>query len=231
MVLFENEAFNEGSWESGLRSALVKANVISATVKVARFKEWRGAIRTKGIIPHWFQFEPVGWPVGTPTFGISKPAVLAWDDVLYAGYYVERGRRDCKPNPTPLDRAMWLDHDWHWHSLVRTIRNPEQRQRLIELMERLPEENRCIWFLRGSCTDRELCTPVRYGDAASGLEELERLISDCEPNDWIDLMFGVRFTLDECLELQDDIVAKLYRPLTMALTIERLVLEQQVAGV
>ncbi len=231
-MLFRSEGFNEGNWESGLRP-LIKS-VISTTVKEARDREWRGRWHSEGVICHWIQFEPVDWPKANPrlrekrppTFAISKPTVLVWRDVLYAGFYVERGFRDCpKPDATLDDLApyMQLQPDWHWHSFLKSLELPKQPQ-LVELMERLPEENRCIGFLQASGTDRENCNPLPYQDASSTLGALELLIGDCEPNDWIDLIIGSRFTLDECLQLQEGIVDKLRQPLTLALTIERLLL-------
>jgi hypothetical protein len=151
---------------------------------------------------------------------MSKPAVMAIRETLYAGYYVERGLATLAGTDKSQDYLM--HGDWHWHLFMSTLNTPEQRLVLAELMKRLPEENRGILFLRAPQTEREYLTFIPYTDASS-LDEVESLIIESEVNDWIDLILGVRFTLDECLALQDGIVDQLRAPLNLAVSIENLI--------
>jgi hypothetical protein len=162
---------------------------------------------------HWVQFEPVGYT--GPAFWFGKPAILARDDVLYAGYYVERGYAAADKKPEYV-----MTPEWHWHLFLATLANTEQRRRLSELMKNLPESRRCIWFLCG----QEPSKCISYQDATS-LDEMQSHISACDPNDWIDLILGVSFSADDCLTLQERILDELRAPLIRALEIEELISE------
>jgi hypothetical protein len=139
---------------------------------------------------------------------IRKPVVIAWDDVLYAGYYVERGY------PAHQKPEYVMNAEWHWNLFLATLENTSQRQRLSEYMEALSEARRCVWVL----CDQKQGNPIRHKDETS-LEEMRTAISTCGQGKCIDLILGVSFNLDECLALQESIVDQL--------RIEDLILEQR----
>ena len=202
MSLFAKHGFNQGSWAGGLRSVLRERRVLTDKQAVTRL--WRPTWT------HWIQFEPIGYT--GPAFWFGKPAIIAREEVLYAGYYVERGYA------VHENSEYVMDSGWHWRLLLTTLANTVQRRRMSELMENLPESRRCIWLLCG----QEPSKRIAYQDATS-LDEMQSVISACDSNDWIDLILGVSFTVDDCLALQEGVVDELRAPLIRALEIEALI--------
>ena len=88
-------------------------------------------------------------------------------------------------------------------------------------MESLPLTRRCVSLRALRPSNR-----IPYENKVS-LGQMESGIGDCDPDEWIDLILGVSFTLDECLTLQDGILDELCSPLIRAREIDDLVLEQQ----
>lgn len=213
MSLFAKQGFNQGSWATRLRPLLLERRIINDKRKRAVTQRWRPTQT------FWIQYEPVDLPKG-PAFWLGKPAVQAWDGKLYAGYYIERGHVEYTKKS--MDPYKLMDASWHWHSFLATLANPEQRHRLSELMRTLPEDQRCI----GSRCWQDESKPIDHD--STSLDEMESVINGCGPNDWIDLMLGVSFTMDECLQLQDSIVNELRSPLIRAAGIDVLVLNQPV---
>jgi hypothetical protein len=111
-----------------------------------------------------------------------------------------------------------MDSGWHWRLFLAMLANTDQRRRLSELLENLLESRRCIWLLCGQKPSKR----IPYQDATS-LDEMQSHISACDSNDWIDLILGVSFTVDDCLTLQERIVDELRAPLIRALEIEDLI--------
>jgi hypothetical protein len=191
-MIFQTQRFSEGSWETPLRSQLKKRRILGDTDKIACRKHWTATTAA------WIQFEPealrkrVSPDDENPgaTCWMMKPTVLAdpplpkafatsrhHPEMLYAGLYVERGYTT---SPRPDTNPYFLMHDdWHWHLFLQTLDAPTGRLALDDLMQRLPEANRGIWFLRASGTEREASQFIPYRDASS-LDELETLIKETE---------------------------------------------------
>lgn len=152
-----------------LAKALRERRVIADKKTIARV--WRATWT------QWVQCEPRG--VDGAAFWFGKPAVIAWDGVLYAGYYVERGY------PAHQKPEYVMDVGWHWNLFLATLENTSQRQRLSECMEALSESRRCVLLL----CDQKQSSPVRYKDETS-LEEMRTGISSCCQGKWVDLIWG-----------------------------------------
>ena len=215
MRVFGSTGFNEGSWVSGLSKLLRQRPILNDKQLVSR--EWRGTL-TQGLPAlHWIQFEPPGYKL--PAFWMGKPAILAWDDMLYVGYYVERGYEPrAKPEYLRTHPEYIMDAGWHWHAFRNVLRDKTRRDQLHCLMENLPASRRCV----------SLCAPRPSNRIAykgrSSLLAMESAIKGCNPNEWIDLILGVSFTRDDCLTLQSAIIDELRAPLIRAMEIHELVL-------
>jgi hypothetical protein len=213
--IFGLSGFNEGSWVSGLAKLLRERPILTNKQLVSR--EWRGTLSQGLPALHWIQFEPPGYKL--PAFWMGKPAIVAWDDVLYVGYYVERGyEAQVRPEYLRTHPEYIIDDAWHWHSFRSVLNDKNRRDQLHSLMENLPASRRCLTVYA-----RRPSNPIPYTDRSS-LAEMESAIAACDPNEWIDLILGASFTRDECLRLQTNIVDELRAPLIRAMEIDELVL-------
>ena len=133
---------------------------------------------------------------------------MASREALYAGYYIERGfSADAKPEYLRTNAELIMDAGRHWHLFVNVMKNQSQREHLNKLMENLPVARSCISLLRRD----QISRPIHY-DGQNSLNEMESALSAADADEWIDLVLGVSFQLDECLDLQEGIVEELRTP-------------------
>lgn len=225
MKIFNKQEFNSGRWTGPLLKVLSRRLAFSDKQCHARL--WRGESPWK----QWIQFEPSGFP-GGPAYWLGKPAILSCGQRLFAGYYIERGYPEnyhaqlgYQGSRLEEKRQTEITPGWHWHPFMAALANAERRSRLNHIMNTLPASRRCIWLLNNQQTERL----IPYEGEVS-LQDLRSELHNADSTFYIDLIMGVYFTVDECLELQDAIVEELRKPLVQANEIDLLVLSQQPAS-
>ena len=190
-MIFLESGFNEGKWAGNLAKALRHRNIIEDLVPKARV--WRAKWN------QWIQFEEP--KSNGPAFWLGKPAIIPSNDKLYAGYYVERGLQK-HDNP-----AYIISDGWYWHAFINCLKDDRYRSTLHDHIMNLPEERRCIWIR----SDKQV-ESFEYKEETDLSKTFLRLESLPE-NKWIDVVVGVGFSKEECLDLQDKIINQLIPPI------------------
>ncbi|MGA2160227.1 MAG: hypothetical protein ABSG90_13565 [Dehalococcoidia bacterium] len=211
MKIFSESGFDSGKWAGNLAVALRQTSIIDGLVP--RGRVWR---------PNWnqlIQFEPIG--ISGPFFWYGKPAILADDGWLYVGYYIERGLRT---HDSSLDYV--LAENWHWYGFMECLENPESRLTLASLILNLPSERRCLWIRVFQGNKVKERNPFEFKDENTLMKAHKRFLS-VPPDEWIDVVLGVRFSKEECLNHQKKIVSELKAPIIRADEIRWLVMEAQ----
>lgn len=225
--LFSAPSFTEGGWASELRKAILSGQ---------RFiPDWSPKYRIWRYSGHqWIQYEPDGLP-NAPFFWSGKPAIRASrpkssrqgqvqvDEALFVGYYVERGVPHC-----PEMQAKEMGPGWHWYGFERCLNEPSLRDDLNALMLNLPVGRRIVWL---DCSEAEqpgvpvappLVRVLPYEGLAT-LDEAKSIIDRVPDFQWINVMLGVRYAMDECLTEQRQLVDNFRNPIVRANEIRQLV--------
>ena len=205
-MIFFARGFDQGRWAGELAKRISRAGILAELVPKARV--WRASWQ------QWIQCEPLG--LSGPFFWMGKPAVLAHDGKLYAGYYLERG---VEPGKGPSEQI--LTDDWDWHTLLGTLAEKTGRGNLTELLLSLPNERRCLFIngVYGIQDERQPEILSFTGDTT--WQEAQRRFIEASTEHWLEIVAGVWFDMDECLSLQAKIVAELREPLQRAEDIYR----------
>jgi len=224
--LFFSHNFGDGGWAPDLKRDI---GMLQGLVPGWRPKSriWRGTF------VQWVQFEPEG--SSGPLFWRGKPAIRASrskdsrsglvtvEEALFVGYYVERGL----PTHPSIPEAV-MDPGWEWYGFKRCLSEPDFRKELDALMMNLPAGRRTFWI---DCSESEradghVLPPVswivRYA-GASTLADAALIINGIAPTQWVNVMLGSRFTKDECLERQHDVVTDFRNPIVRANEIRGLI--------
>jgi len=191
MDLFTSDTFEKGGWATELYNQHLKDTTLSDLKGwTCNWKMWHGTYQ------RWLQYQPLTGQF----FWSSKPAVWSTRDALYAGYYVERG---FSPAVAMLhhkpDEEVIRPH-WHWWPFLELLtKHPET---LFSTLAVLPADRRCIWICdsgpRFDVTAINLGKTVMIRDIADLAEPTDH-IGKVRDDHWIDLVVGVRYTKDECL--------------------------------
>ena len=219
--IFTRERFNNGKWANklndalrpdSLRETLGMRDAIAGKME-CRHRVWRGTIPYQ----QWLQYEPEGHD--GPFFWGGKPAVMLSGQSLFSGYYVERGL------PRGSERAVNKDYvmedgdpKWDWPRFYSVLKEacaenaaPGDQNSFAGILQSLPEERRCILVcdstVRFDPTQPRLPAPgvpypLRTTSAlADAKAAIDRIIRDYHDH-WIDVVAGVRYTQQECINPQ-----------------------------
>ncbi|MDE2180772.1 MAG: hypothetical protein KGJ40_07995 [candidate division NC10 bacterium] len=203
MTLFSDTGFNEGRWAGNLAELLRNRNIVPGLSPKARV--WRANWK------QWIQFEEPGLP--GPIFWLGKPGIISNEEILYAGYYVERGL----PQRPGIPSTYAITPEWHWHGFIKCLVNHELRSVLSRLLLNLPEQRNCIW-IHTETSDQHF----KYVSEDT-LLEAQSALPALSSDKWIDVVLGVFFTKQECLGLQAELVHHLVSPIIQAYEICSLV--------
>lgn len=209
MKIFSESGFDSGKWAGNLAGALRQTSIIEDLVPKGRV--WRPTWN------QWIQFEPIGIP--GPFFWYGKPAILADNGWLYVGYYIERGLSN---HDSSLDYV--LTEKWHWQGFVKCLENREDRSTLSSLILNLSNGRRCVW-IRLSQGNRVMESNSFEFKDENTLMVAHKRFPSVPPDEWIEVLLGVRFSKEECLNLQKKIVSELKTPIIRADEIRWLVME------
>lgn len=196
MKIFSEKGFETGKWAGEIARSLRKRSIIPDLIPRARV--WRATWK------QWIQFEDPNLP--GPAFWIGKPGIISSKDALYIGYYVERGL----PKEERCETLYKITSDWHWHGFTKCLNDNSLRQDLNSYFTDLNEYNCCIWVNTDKSEQR-----IEHKDENS-LSEVNTIIDSIPSNLWIDVMFGIYFSKEECLERQNNILSKISIPLIRA---------------
>lgn len=201
-LIFTRENFNAGGWAVPLKKLLNRGGYHEVL---------KPAVQPRRASPPWLHFVPPGVP--GPYFWLAKPSILAIEDHLHVGLYVERGRAES------ADPAEKLTKQWRWNGFLKCLEPGPARERLATLLGDLPDE-RCIWIhVHGARA--ELLPSSR-----ESLETLVERIQAADRNAWIDVVAGMRIPAARCIAEQDRIVLDLRNPLVRSGELHDLVEEQ-----
>lgn len=147
------------------------------------------------------------------------------EDALFVGYYVERGIPHCADMPA---KEMPPGSSWHWFGFQRCLAEDGLREDLNALMLDLPKERRVVWI---DCSETEepgepLAPPlvkILPYEGLTTLVETKAIVDTIPRFQWINLMLGLRFTLNECLTEQHDLLDRFRMPVVRANEIRQLV--------
>ncbi|MBI4766662.1 MAG: hypothetical protein HY787_19045 [Deltaproteobacteria bacterium] len=203
MSIFNENGFEKGKWTGELAKILKRKSIIPDLYPKARI--WRATWS------QWIQFEDSTLP--GPIFWIGKPALLSSKDSLYIGYYVERGF----PEEEERDPLYTIGPKWHWNGFLTCLNENKLRNQLSLLLNNLNEKRRCIWIDADNSSKQ-----ISYKNDKS-LLEAKKYIYSLPSKLRIDLILGVYYSKEECLNLQDKIVSEIVTPLIRAYEIKTLV--------
>lgn len=221
------EGFIDGRWAKGMWEALGQLRErLNETRDIAPGLEcthrvWRGPFFNQ-----WVQYEPKDYR--GPAFRIGKPAVVAGRSLdashpaLYAGYYIERGLPPGTPGRIYREQIM-EDNDptWDWTRFYKTLSDESAgivaangQAKLSGVLRSLPTDRRCIWI--SDSTAKAVTTQTGDTIIAPGichalgeLSELSKVKDDIgkiKRTHWIDLIVGVRYSMEECMERQEGLI-------------------------
>jgi hypothetical protein len=147
------------------------------------------------------------------------------DEALFVGYYVERG---VPHRPEMPAKEMHAGSPWHWYGFERCLSEPVLRDALNALMLNLPMDRRVVWI---DCSETDqagapvappLVRVLPY-EGLTTLTETKTTVDGIPVFQWINVMLGVRYTIDECLTEQRDLVDRFRNPIVRANEIRQLV--------
>jgi len=201
MAIFYESGFEDGRWAGSLAMLLRKKNLIPGLV--ARGRIWRGDWR------QWIQYETPGFPGSL--FWIGKPAIRSNKEFLFAGYYIEKGF-------TKHEKADYqLTDKWHWHGFVRCLKDEDRQGLINDSIISLPQEHRSCWI---ETDDMDKSYPYVGKES---LRDIQTMMDGPQKNLWLNVMLGVCFSKEECLNLQERIVGELQKPIITANDIDEIV--------
>jgi hypothetical protein len=213
MRLFPDDptAFADGTWAAELRKLLLPGRLVP---------DWHPTFRVRlGTRHRWIQFEPK--PAPGAFFWSGKPALVSSDAALFVGYYVERG--------LPTSHAVLAEQirpGWHWYGFDRCLTKPAFRETLhAEIVAFRAAERRTLWIYSGGFPVQHATSESREIPYTGSKDLLEaRAIIDTIPLDhWINVIVGVRFSKDECVQQQAAILSEFEDPIIRAVKIHDLV--------
>ena len=193
-MIFSAGGFEQGKWAGNLAQHLRKRKIIPDLAPKVRV--WRATWN------QWIQFEKPGF--NGPAFWLGKPAVLSSEDMLYVGYYVERGLQ-VHDNPD-----YQISDGWHWKAFINCLQDENYRLTINAILMNLPEHRRCIWIR----TDRNESF-IEY-KGVSDLSKIRAAIESIPKSGWMEVILGVFFSKKECLDLQEKIQLELISPILRA---------------
>jgi hypothetical protein len=196
MNIFSEKGFEAGKWAGEIARSLRSSSIIPDLIPKARV--WRATWK------QWIQFEDPN--LSGPAFWIGKPGIISSKDALYIGYYVERGLPK-EESSSPLYK---MTSNWHWNGFSRCLNDKSLQKELNSYLVDLNNFHSCIWLH----TDKsEEC--IDYKDDNS-LSEVKMIIDSIPSNLWIDVILGIYFSKEECLERQNKIISELPIPIIRA---------------
>jgi hypothetical protein len=183
-MIFFARGFDQGKWTKELAKLISRAGILAELVPKARV--WRA------LWQQWIQCEPPG--LSGPFFWMGKPAVLAQDGRLFAGYYLERGVQPGKGPPEQI-----LTGDWDWHGLLGLLAEDTGRRILTELILDLPDKRRCL-FINGvyGVQETRQAEILPFTEEATW-QDAQRRFKDASKEHWLEIVAGVWFDMEECL--------------------------------
>jgi hypothetical protein len=203
--IFREDGFAEGRWAKGLCHELAHLPLIGG---------WHPKVRVwRGTWQQWIQFELDGFSV--PFFWSGKPAILSSPSHLFAGYYVERGLPERPDQP-----LMVMNLGWDWHGFYRAFPEGPMMDRITATVAKLPKERCRVWVTNPPSGDRSRIFSLEGHEDA---ETIKAHIDSIPPTEWVDVVVGVQYGLEECLNLQDRIVEEIIAPLRIGFEIYNLV--------
>lgn len=113
-----------------------------------------------------------------------------------------------------------ITEEWHWNGFLFCLNDTEMRNRLDSLILDLPENRRCLWIHSGKFEEHI----IQY-EGGKSLEKAKDILKQIPSEKWIDLIAGVYFSKDECLNRQMEVSAEISTPIIRASEIDSLVQE------
>lgn len=212
-ILWRERRLESGSWAHGLSWLLAPKRLI---------KGWHPKIRSeRAFNGRYIQYEPVNW--SGPFVFAGRPAIKAVPkrdseaERLVVGYLVERGHSV----GAAAEDDMVMDSKWHWKGFENALRDKQLRSRLDHLVLTFDEDRRAARIVISGVRETDVAMPYVGG---SSLRPIETIVATADPNDVIDVMLGISFTLEECLRFsQADILNEFSPALAVAADIAALI--------
>jgi hypothetical protein len=196
MDLFTSDSFEKGGWATVLRNKHFKKTPVRDLVGwECMWKIWRGTGQ------RWLQYQP---PNTGPFFWSGKPAIISTREALYAGYYVERGLSSDVAAQNHRPKQEVINDGWDWNRFLDLL--IKQPAILYSELAKLPAERRCIWLCDQPPSHHQNVTASNLGRVYSinNVADLDapktRIDHEIHIDHWIDLIAGVRYAKDECLD-------------------------------
>jgi hypothetical protein len=195
MNIFSDKGFEAGKWAGEMARSLSERSMIPELIPRARV--WRANWK------QWIQFENPNF--SGPAFWLGKPGIISSKDTLYIGYYIERGL----PKEESGSPHYEMKSDWHWNGFYKCLNDKSLLKELNSYLVDLENFNSCIWLHTDKSEER-----IDYED--NSLSEAKMIIDSMPSNLWIDVILGIYFSKEECLERQNKIISDLSIPIIRA---------------